>query len=127
MTTTAVEVARAFWHLMGTNDFKAVGAVLADDFVLEWPQSKERLRGRDRFATMNMEFPAKGRWVFTINRIVGSDAEAVTDVSVSDGSRYDRAITFFAVQDGKITRIVEYWPEPFAPAENRKHLVEPME
>jgi len=127
MTPTAAEVARAFWHLMGTNDFHAVGAVLADDFVLEWPQSRERIRGRDRFAKMNIEFPAKGRWVFTINRVVGGVAEAVTDVSVTDGSRHDRAISFFTVDEGKITRIIEYWPEPFAASENRSHLVERMD
>ena len=127
MSTTAADVAREFWRLMGTNDFHAVGAILADDFVLEWPQSNERIRGRARFATMNIGFPAKGRWVFTINRVVGSEMEAVTDVSVTDGSRHDRAITFFTVRDGKITRIVEYWPEPFAAASNRSHLVEPIE
>src|SRR5512138_988197 len=99
----AVDVAREFWRLMGTNDFSAVGAVLADDFVLEWPQSGERIRGRERFAAMNAEYPAAGRWVFTIDRVVGGEAEAITDVTVTDGSRRDRAITFFTVHDGKIT------------------------
>ncbi len=41
----AAEAVREFWRLMGTNDFLAVGTVLADDFVLEWPQSNERIRG----------------------------------------------------------------------------------
>lgn len=112
---------------MGTNDFHAVGAVLADDFTLEWPQSNERIRGRERFASMNVEFPAKGLWVFTVNRIVSDEVEAVTDVSVTDGSRSDRAISFFTVRDGKISRIVEYWPEAYAAPANRSHLVEPLE
>jgi len=40
------DVVREFWRLMSTNDFAAVGDVLAEDFVLEWPQTEERIRGR---------------------------------------------------------------------------------
>jgi len=38
-----------------------------------------------------------------------------------------RAISFFTVEGGKITRLVEYWPEPYPAATNRAHLVEPMQ
>jgi hypothetical protein len=112
---------------MGTNDFASVSAVLGEDFVLEWPQTNERIRGADRFARMNQEFPAHGPWRFTINRIVGGESEAVTDVTVTDGARTDRAITFFTVHAGKITRLVEFWPERSDAPANRAHLSEPLE
>ena len=32
----------------------------------------------------------------------------------------------YTVANGKIVRLVEYWPDPFPPAANRRHLVEPM-
>src|ERR1044072_1919846 len=79
MSDKAVEVAAKFWLLMESNDFRSVGAVLSDDFVLEWPQSKERIRGRDNFAAMNEEYPANGQWHFTINKMIGNDHEAVSD------------------------------------------------
>ena len=123
----AVEVAREFWRLMATNDFHSVAAVLSQDFMLEWPQSRERIRGAERFARMNQEYPAHGPWRFTINRVVGGDSEAVSDVTVTDGARTDRAITFFTVVHGKVTRVLEFWPEPSSPASNRGHLTEPME
>lgn len=124
---SAVEVAREFWRLMGTNDFPSVAAVLAQDFLLEWPQTRERISGAERFAQMNQEYPAHGRWRFTINRLVGGQSEAASDVTVSDGLRTGRAVTFFTVANGKVTRIVEFWPEPSSPATNRTHLTEPME
>jgi hypothetical protein len=124
---TAVEVAHEFWRLMATNDFPSVASVLADEFVLEWPQTRERIRGAERFVRMNHEYPAKGRWRFTINRLIGAEAEAVSDVTVTDGVRTDRAITFFTVAKGKVTRLVEFWPEPSSPAPNRAHLVERFE
>lgn len=77
---------------MATNDFRSVGAVLADEYLLEWPQSKERIWGRANFAAMNEEYPAHGRWRFTINRIVGNETDVVTDVDVTDGVQHARAI-----------------------------------
>lgn len=127
MSTRAVELVQKFWALMKTNDFRSVGSVLADDFVLDWPQSGERIRGRDNYAAMNEEYPANGRWEFTVNRIVGNDSEAVSDVSLTDGVQKARAISFFTVRDGKIAKMVEFWPEPFAPLDNRKHLVEKID
>ncbi len=49
----AVEVVREFWRLMATNEFTSVTAVLAPEFLLDWPQSNERIRGVERFAQMN--------------------------------------------------------------------------
>lgn len=124
---SATDLAREFWRLMATNDFAAVAAVLSDDFVLEWPQSRERIRGAGRFARMNAEYPAHGRWSFTVHRVVGDAGEAVTDVSVTDGVQSARAISFFTVRAGKVARVVEFWPEPYEPPANRAHLVERME
>ena len=124
--TTAVEVVREFWRLMASNDFRSVAAVLAPDFVLEWPQSGERIRSAERFARMNEEYVAHGPWR-TIRRIVGDASEAVSDVEITDGVQHARAISFFSVGGGKIARLVEYWPEPYPAPQNRAHLVEPME
>ena len=80
----AVEVVRKFWELMMTNDFRSVGSVLSDDFALDWP-NRMNASGRSNFAAMNEEYPANGRWRFVINRVIGDDTEAVSDVSITDG------------------------------------------
>ncbi len=125
-TPDALETVREFWRLMATNDFASVAAVLAPEFVLEWPQSQERIRGPERFARMNAEYPAQGPWRFTIHRLVGGGTEAVSDVGVTDGTQVARALSFFTVVDGRITRLVEFWPEPYDAPANRAHLVERM-
>ena len=125
-TGEAIEVVREFWRLMAGNDFDAVGAVLAPDFVLEWPQSRERIRGAAAFARMNREYPAHGPWRFEVHRIVGGDSEAVSDVSVGDGVQQARALSFFTVAGGRITRLVEFWPEPYAAPDWRQGITEPM-
>jgi ketosteroid isomerase-like protein len=127
MSPGAESVVREFWRLMGTNDFASVQAVLADDFVLDWPQSRERILGPANFARMNAEYPASGRWTFQLHRLVASTDEVVTHVTVTDGSQVAQAVSFFTVAAGRIVRLVEFWPEPYAPPANRRHLTEPLD
>jgi hypothetical protein len=126
MKKLSVDIVREFWETMQTNDFRAVGQLLSDDYILEWPQSNERIRGRDNFAALNEQYPAHGRWQFVLNNLVGNDTEAVSDVSVTDGVQSARAITFSTVKDGKSCKQIEFWPENYPSPENRKHLVEPL-
>jgi ketosteroid isomerase-like protein len=123
---TSKQILENFWQTMKTNDFYAAAELLHDDFVLEWPQSSERIRGRESFAELNTNFPAEGKWQFTINQIVSEGDLVVTDVTVTDGSRTDRAITFSTIRDGKIWRQVEFWPEPFGGPAWRAQWVEKM-
>lgn len=117
---------REFWSRMQGNDFASVAALLGADFVLEWPQSNERIRGAANFVQMNQEYPSHGPWRTSVNRLVAEGDEVVSDVSVSDGVQHARAISFFDVAGGLIRRIVEYWPDPFEAPAHRKHLVEPL-
>lgn len=106
-----------FWAAMQANDWQAAGTFLHDDYVLEWPQSNERIRGRSNFIAINQHYPAAGRWRFVVNRIVADAGTVVTDVSVTDGEQSGHAITFSEIRDGQIGRQIEYWPDPFeAPA-----------
>ncbi len=126
MNTTPEAIVREFWRLMATNDFALVEAVLSPRFVLEWPQSGERIRGPRNFARMNAEYPTAGRWTFVLNRLVAQGDTVVTQVSVCDGEQNAEPISFFTVEDGRIVHLLEYWPEPYPPPANRSHLVEPI-
>jgi ketosteroid isomerase-like protein len=127
VNSKASDLVHKYWELMMTNDFRSVGSLLSDDFVLDWPQTNERIRGRTNLAAMNEEYPAHGRWRFTLHTIVGNELEAVSEVSVTDGVQHARVISFFTIIEEKIARMVEYWPEQSAAPENRKHLVEKIE
>jgi ketosteroid isomerase-like protein len=116
-TETTRQLVTQFWAAMQANDWTAAAALFADDYVLHWPQSGERIRGGANFVAVNANYPAAGRWQFTVERVVVEGEQAVTLVVVSDGAVTARAITFTTVRDGRITSQVEYWPDPFdAPA-----------
>jgi len=120
------QIIESFWATMETNDFYAAAQLLHDDYILEWPQSGERIVGRDNFAAINTKYPAEGKWHFTINHIAAEGDMVVTDVAVTDGKRIDRVLTFSTIRDGKIWKQVEFWPEPFEAPAWRAEWVEKM-
>lgn len=121
------DILEHFWAAMARNDFRAAGDFLHDDFILDWPQSGERIRGRDNFVAVNEHYPAAGRWQFAVHRLVADSGMVVTDVTVTDGVQMGRAITFSELRDGWIVRQVEYWPEPFEAAAWRRPWTEKIE
>ena len=116
-----------YWALMNANDFRAVGGLLADDFVLDYPQSGERIRGRERNALINERYPSPGPWHFTVDRVLVDGDRAVTDVRVRGAAVEARAISFFELREGRIKQITEYWPEPFPAPEWRAGWAERIE
>ena len=123
-SNTLRQAVELYWRTMNTNDWRAVGALLHDDCVLVWPQSGERIRGRENFIAVNAHYPAAGAWRFTVHHVVADDAGAATDVGVTDGARNDRVVTFFEFRDDLIWRMTEFWPEPFEAASWRAQWVE---
>ncbi|HSL46082.1 MAG TPA: nuclear transport factor 2 family protein [Anaerolineales bacterium] len=117
-------IVQRFWAAMQTNDFKAAGELLHDEYVLEWPQSGERIRGRANFVAVNVNYPAHGRWEFTVHHLVAEGDQVISDVGVTDSAITGRVITFSTIRDGKIVRQIEFWPDPFEPAAWRKQWVE---
>ena len=117
-------VVERFWAAMHANDFHAAGELLHDEYVLEWPQSGECIRGRANFVAVNEHYPAAGRWRVAVHRLIAEGDEVVSEVMVTDGVLTARAITFSTVRDGRIIRQTEYWPDPFEAAAWRAQWVE---
>lgn len=123
-TENSKKVVADFWSAMHENDFQKAAGFLAEDYLLEWPQSGEKIRGRDNFAAVNSNYPAAGLWRVSVHRIIGDGCRVVSEVSVTDGKIIGRAITFSEVQNGFIKHQVEYWPDSFEAPEWRADWVE---
>lgn len=121
---TVRQVVEGYWRAMNTNDWHAASELLHDDYVLDYPQSGERFRGRERFIAINAEYPVAGPWRFSVHRIVAGERDAVSDVTVTAPSVTARVVSFFELRDGTIWRMTEFWPDPFEAAAWRAPLAE---
>ncbi len=117
------DVVRRFLETLEARDWDAWSALLHPDVVYEIPQSRERIRGRDRYLQFNREFP--GDWHLRPKRVIGEDTHGVCWFSWTlDGSEEDDAMAFFTVEDGLVVEVVDFWPERYDPPSGRDHLVE---
>jgi len=122
---TNQQTVEQLWQSFDAFDFEAVSPLLDDDFICEYPQSRERIRVRENFVAFNANYP--GRWRIRIERVVACGNSVVTDVSLAFGDETARAVSFFELRDGKIIKETDYWPEPFAAPASRAQWVETME
>ncbi len=122
---TPKQVVANYWNAMAENDFYAVAKQwLSDDFECIWPQSNERISGRENFSAINSEYPSNGDWLFTIHTLVEEGTQVVSDVTITDGTVVAKAITFHTVFNGKITKQTEYWPDDYEAPEWRRSWVQ---
>jgi len=113
------------WEHFDAFDFAAVAPLLHDDFVCEWPQSRERICGRDNYIAVNQHYP--GRWRIAIQRLVVSEDGVATQVRLESEGSVVHAASFFEFRDCKIVKQVDWWPEPSPTPEWRARWVERMD
>ncbi|MFE4262754.1 nuclear transport factor 2 family protein [Streptomyces sp. NPDC056883] len=122
-----LRVVEALWDRIQARDWEGVALLVAEDAVVEWPVSAERIVGRENYVAVNREYPEG--WTIRVLRIVAAGDEVVSEVEVPhEDLGVFRAASFWTVRDGRIVRGTEYWtslgadPSP----EWRAALVEPM-
>ncbi len=124
-------------------DLETLTSLLADDMVEDYPQSGERIAGRDHWVTMQQAWPevVKPR----VEQVVGSDDEWVAGpswglmritgtgddfwmhgrITYANGETW-HVVQLLTLRDGRISRIRSYFAAPFPPAEWRRPYVEPI-
>jgi 3-hydroxymyristoyl/3-hydroxydecanoyl-(acyl carrier protein) dehydratase len=122
----ARQVAEAVWRALGAGEWAAASRYLHEDFVQEWPQSGERIVGRDNALAINQNFPG-GLPKMRFRRTLSGGDLAVLEVELTyaDGSRY-LGVSVIELHDGKVVRETDYFAQPFQAPQWRAQWVERM-
>ena len=122
----ARQVAEAVWKALAAGDWETASRYLHDDFVQEWPQSGERIVGRDNAVAINQNFPG-GLPTMRFRRTLACGDLAVLEVELTyaDGSRY-LGVSVIELRDGKAVKETDYFAQPFPAPEWRAQWVERM-
>ncbi|HEX8972912.1 nuclear transport factor 2 family protein [Oryzihumus sp.] len=96
------------------------------DFVMEMPQSGERIRGREGLRRMQESFPGGGP-EFTLRRVVGSGRVWVAEADGRYGEEHWQVVVVLELDaDGRIARETRYYPQPFEAPDWRAAFTERM-
>jgi ketosteroid isomerase-like protein len=112
------------WQLMEKQDWDAAGALVHDDFVQEWPQSGERIRGRENSMAINRNYPGFPKQ--SVGRILAGGDLVTSEVTLDYGGQVYKGVSIFEFKDGKIIRETDYFAQPFEAPQWRAQWVERM-
>jgi ketosteroid isomerase-like protein len=126
MQQDARHVAEALWKALEAEDWAAAGSYLHDDYVQEWPQSGERIVGRENALAIDKSFPG-GLPRMSFRRTIGEGELAVVEVELTyaDGGVY-QGVSIIELRDGRIAKETDYFAEPFVAPQWRAQWVERM-
>ena len=113
----------SFFQALARNDVDAAVDLLRDDHVAEYPQSGERIKGKDDWRKIAENYPDGLPDMIDHSFKLNGELGVAEMVFEYDGHRvYVCAV--FELQDGKIKKTQEYFAEPFEAPEWRAQWVE---
>jgi hypothetical protein len=110
------------WAASDANDLETEHAIYREDAVLEYPQSGERIRGRQSIQSSRQAQPNKKR--FAVRRIVGAGNLWVTEYVLTYDERPSYTVSIMEFVEGKVARETQYFGDPFEPGPSRARWAE---
>ena len=105
-------------------DEERAAAIYADDAVLEYPQSRERIRGKANIIASRRAYPGRPM-TFQVDRTTGGGDAWTTEFTLRyDGAEPHRAVKIHDLRDGLVIRERIYIAEPWDAPEYRSEWVE---
>lgn len=126
---------RKLRDLYSSGDMEGLMGLMSDmaapDMVQEWPQSGERIRGRDNIAAVNQNYEGATGTApkMTLRRILKPGSAWVVEATIDygDGTPVSMVSIIETNAEGKIVKETDYFANPFPAPEWRRKWVEQVE
>lgn len=112
------------WAAADTNDFEHEHRIYDAAAILEYPQSRERIRGRHDIQASRMAQPNRKR--FDVRRIMGSGRLWISELVLTYDGQPVHVVSIMEFDGDRVVRETQYFGEPFEPGPSRAQWVERM-
>jgi Protein of unknown function (DUF1097) len=110
------------WLASDAGDFATEHSLYGDDALLEYPQSGERIRGRQHIQITRTLQPNKKR--FAVRRIFGASDLWITEYVLTYDGKPSYTVSIMEFSGDKVAHETQYFADPFDPAPSRAQWVE---
>ena len=115
-------VVEHYWQALAQKDLETAYNLRHEDFVLEWPQSGERVNGRE--SVRSIEGAYEGAPEFVLRRLVGRGNFWITEATIGFDGQNSHVVSVIELKDGKVSHQTDYFGDPFEAPEWRAKWVE---
>jgi hypothetical protein len=114
------EVLDAHWRASAVGDLNAEHDIYDDEVICDYPQSEERIVGRNNLQALRSHHPGKPSG-FNVKRIVGKGDLWITEYTITYLGKPTYTVSIMEFFKGKVVHETQYFADAFeAPAWRRQ-------
>jgi hypothetical protein len=113
----------AHWRASAAGDANAEHDIYDDDSICDYPQSGERILGRNNLQALRSHHPGKPSG-FDVKRIVGNGNLWITEYTITYQGRQAYTVSIMEFRNGKVVHETQYFADPFEAPAWRKQWVQ---
>ncbi|MDT5108775.1 MAG: hypothetical protein QOE20_665 [Mycobacterium sp.] len=110
------------WAASDANDFETEHQIYRADAVLTYPQSGERIRGRENIQASRAAQPNSKR--FTVRRVLGGGDLWVSELVLTYDGQPSYVVSIMEFEGEAVVRETQYYGDPFEPGPSRVRFVD---
>lgn len=120
------EALNAHWEASAAGDIYAEHEIYDDNVICDYPQSGERILGRNNLQALRSHHPGKPSG-FNVKRIVGNGDLWITEYIIIYQGQQAYTVSIMEFLNGKVVYETQYFADPFEAPEWREQWVEQAE
>jgi hypothetical protein len=106
------EALNAHWHASALGDTNAEHDIYDDDVICDYPQSGERILGRNNLQALRSHHPGKPSG-FNVKRIIGKGELWITEYTITYQEQLSFTVSIMEFRNGKVVHETQYFAVSF--------------
>ncbi|MDN3548046.1 nuclear transport factor 2 family protein [Mucilaginibacter aquaedulcis] len=119
------EALNIHWSASASGDVNTEHDIYADDAICDYPQSGERILGRNNLQALRSHHPGKPSG-FQVKRIIGKGNLWITEYTILYQGQSAYTVSIMEFHDGKVVHETQYFADAFEAPAWRSQWVQQM-